>query len=546
MKFTELIELKQGKIQGFYDEATDTLAWKGIPYAERAVGELRFKAPVPVKAHEGILDCTQEAIWNIQCTPRKEIIGEEGILTLDVYRPNTEEEKLPVLVYIHGGNNQTFGSSTWKGHIFAHKTNTILVSISYRLGPFGFNNLPALQLDADPVEASGNYALLDTLEALKWMHANLEAFGGDPDNITVSGISSGGRDALAMLTSPLFKGMFSKVISYSGGLTITPPEKGQKRLAAAYAHLVVEDGIKETIAEAKAWLLTPAPEVKEYLLKLDAKRLVPLMSAAQIRMSVYPHLYGDGVVLPKEGFNCQSFNNVPVLLIAASGEFSLFCSRDKYFHDNLEKFEEKGEFYREFMFAKKYGSLMYGNFNGQGAAEMLYPNYKSDIFVNICNFGHSTDSVGEFYADRNDAFHGIVMSFITGEDMNDFPPEIIVPVPGTFDTKGAWDLKDKYMQSLADFMRTGKPSMPGSDQEWQPWTPENRVEGVFDADKEKAVLYTRKDTFSWEKLFAALDADTSISEESKQKLIKEVFNGRWFSDPIDEHYGNEDSWLSRI
>lgn len=546
MTLDTLVELKQGKVQGFLDEATNTWAWKGVPYAEKAVGELRFKAPVPVKKHEGILDCTQEATWNIQCTPRKTIIGEEGILTLDIYRPATNEENLPVLVYIHGGNNQTHGSSTWKGHKFCQRTNTMLVSISYRLGPFGFNNLPALQKDADPLEASGNFALLDTLQALKWMKENLQAFGGNPDNLTVSGISSGGRDSLAMLTSPLFKGMFEKIISFSGGLTMTEPEKGQKRLAAAYAHLVVEDGIKANIDEAKAWLLSDVPEVKEYLLKIDAKRLVPLMSAAQIRMSVYPHLYKDGVVLPKEGFDCAEINSVPVLLITAEGEFSLFCSRDKYFHDNLAKFEEKGEFYREFLFAKKYGSLMYQDFNGQGAAAKLYPNYKSDIFVNVCRFGHDTNSVSEYYAERNDAFHGIIMEFVTGEKMSAFPPEIIVPVPGTFATEGALDLVDKYMQSLADFMRTGKPSMPGSEEEWPAWTPENRAESVFDADKEKAILSVRSDAFSFEKLFAAIDADTSISEESKQKIIKEVFNGRWFSDPFDEHYGNEDSWLSRL
>ena len=104
------------------------------------------------------------------------------------------------------------------------------------------------------------------------------------------------------------------------------------------------------------------------------------------------------------------------------------------------------------------------------------------------------------------------------------------------------NLKDKYMQSLADFMRTGKPSLPGSQEEWPAWTPENRSESVFDADREKAILSVRRDAFSFEKLFADIDADTSISEASKQKIIKEVFNGRWFSAPFDEHYGNEDCW----
>src|SRR5699024_12236744 len=99
-------------------------------------------------------------------------------------------------------------------------------------------------------ENSGNYTLLDILKSLDWLANNIENFGGDSNNITVAGFSAGGRDVMAMLSSPIFEGKFQKAISFSGGLTFADESASQTVFAKAISTLVVEDGIKDSEEEA--------------------------------------------------------------------------------------------------------------------------------------------------------------------------------------------------------------------------------------------------------------------------------------------------------
>ena len=196
-----------------------------------------------------------------------DIIGSEDCLNLDIYRPNTDETNLPVLLFIHGGNNQTGTSSEIDARKLAVNANCIVVSINYRLGALGFNSLPALKT-GDINEDSGNYTLLDIAKSLDWINENIEAFGGNPNNITASGFSAGDRDIMAMLISPIFEGKFQKAIAFSGGMTISDPEESAQIIAKAIAPLVIEDNVKETEEDAYNWLLTDDTEVKYYLYSL--------------------------------------------------------------------------------------------------------------------------------------------------------------------------------------------------------------------------------------------------------------------------------------
>ena len=117
-------------------------------------------------------------------------------------------------------------------------------------------------------EDSGNYTLLDIAKSLDWINENIEAFGGNPNNITASGFSAGGRDIMAMLISPIFEGKFQKAIAFSGGMTISDPEESAQIIAKAIAPLVIEDNVKETEEDAYNWLLTDDTEVKDYLYSL--------------------------------------------------------------------------------------------------------------------------------------------------------------------------------------------------------------------------------------------------------------------------------------
>lgn len=535
--FAKQVKTEQGLINGAYDAKHQVVEWLGVPYAAPAKGELRWRGPEPAKKHKGVLECTSYAPSNMQSKNGKPV-GEEGVLTLDIVRPDTEEKKLPVLVFIHGGNNQTSNSQLLKGNMLAKETNAVYVSIQYRLGVLGFNNLPALQR-GNKLEESGNYGLLDQAAALDWVKKNIKQFGGDPENITVSGFSAGGGDVLAMLIAPVFKDKFAKMISFSGGLTVADPSLSQKVLAKKLAPLAVEDGKAADLITAEKWLLIgkgkEAKAVRNYLHNIKAERLAPVMAGAVIRMSAFPHLYADGELLPEKGFASKKLNSVPLLLLACGDEFSSFTARDVYFKDRLGQLLKDDITTREYRFANKYGSKLYGLFNGQEAASKLYPNYKEDIYVCTFDFGHSNEVVGEAFATRNGALHGIFLPFMTDQ-----------PYPfaksDAFKTAGAKELSKAFLASLAAFMRTGNPNTELLGSTWQKWNPSYRPELVFDANRVQPRIYSVNSRVSYEGILAEMDNDKTISQESRDYIIHNVLNGRWFSAGLDAKYDNASLW----
>lgn len=536
--FSNEIKTQQGIVKGSYDTKHQAVEWLGIPYAAPATGENRFKAPQKALKHTEILDCTKAAPANMQ-TKGKNVIGKEGILTLDIVRPNTDEKNLPVLVFIHGGNNQASNSRLLIGNKLAQEGNMVYVSMQYRLGLLGFNNLPALQTGSNN-DKSGNYGFLDQAAALEWLQKNISKFGGNPKNITVSGFSAGGRDVMAMLISPNFKGKFAKAISFSGGLTVANAQDSQKVIAKQLAPLVVEDGKAENTIKAQEWLLNTdkatKASVRNYLQNIKAERIAPIMAGAVIRMSAFPHLYGDGKVLPVEGFNSKKYYSVPIMMLTASDEFSSFAARDAFFNKRLKEINVNPTTTQEFTYANKYGSKLYGLFNGQESAETIYPHYKNNIYVCTFNFAHTPELVGKKYTTRTGAMHGIFMPFLTDQ------PYPFSNKQQGFDTEGAKDLSKEFIASISAFMRTGNPNTPTMKNTWVNWTPENHAEMVFDAKLDKANLYLANNYLKYEDVLAELDADNSISASSKETITHSVLGGRWFSERLDKHYNNVNMW----
>lgn len=531
-EFPAQVKTSDGIVQGVYDAKYDIVKWFGIPYAQQADGVNRWALPQKAEKYSGVKDCSQPAPANLQFNG-KDVIGQEGVLTLDVYRPDTDEKKLPVLVFIHGGNNQTSNSRLWMGDKFAKEANAVYVSVQYRLGLLGFNNLPALA-NGNALNDSGNYGLIDQAYALDWIKKNIKQFGGDADNITVSGFSAGGRDVMAMLISPLFKGKFDKAISFSGGLTVADFAESQKIIAQNLTPLVVGDGICVDENAAANWLMQDNDEVRSYLMNLPGERLAPVMAGALIRMKSFPHLYGDGKVLPKEGFGTDKFYSVPLLMLASSDEFTSFLARDQYFKNRMDKVLQDKLTTEEFVFANKYGSKFYGFFNGQQSAEDIYANYKAPMYVCMFNFGHDPAVVGEEYAVKTGATHGIFLPFLTDQ------PYPYTANTDVFTKPGPQELSDIFMASLSAFIRTGDPNNALLPQKWQAWTPQNRAEIVFDADAEHAKVYARRSDISYNGILAELEADNSLNAASKDYIIKHILNGRWFSGGLDAKYHNED------
>jgi para-nitrobenzyl esterase len=209
-----------GMVRGVATADGRIRVFKGIPYAAPPAGELRWKEPQPVRAWEGTRDasefgaqCMQGPIFDDIKFPRP---ASEDCLNLNVWTPANSGDRLPVMVWIHGGGFQAGASAEPRhdGQAFAKK-GVVLVTVNYRLGVFGFMAHPELTRESSH-HASGNYGLMDQIAALRWVKENIAAFGGNPDNVTIFGESAGSFSVSALMASPLAKGLFQKAIGESG------------------------------------------------------------------------------------------------------------------------------------------------------------------------------------------------------------------------------------------------------------------------------------------------------------------------------------------
>lgn len=252
---TEVRTVKQGKLTGVYNKDRSVEVYAGIPYAKPPVGELRWKEPQEPDDWEGIRICDHFAPMSMQSRNHplydslvtmmfyhnyrislkdnyREPVSEDS-LYLNVWKPAGEIKDAPVLVYIHGGSlmtGQTYYSE-YNGETLAGK-GVVVVNFAYRLGAFGY--LATEELIAEsPNGTTGNYGLLDQIQALKWVQQNIAAFGGDPSKVTIAGESAGASSVCALCVSPLSEGLFRYAIAESSGLTPKKPFHTFRSLADA-------------------------------------------------------------------------------------------------------------------------------------------------------------------------------------------------------------------------------------------------------------------------------------------------------------------------
>lgn len=211
-----------GTLEGTYDSGIRI--FRGIPFAQPPVGDLRWREPQPVERWEGVRSANTFGPRAMQ----RPIFGDmvfrsdgvsENCLYLNVWTPTSSaDEKLPVLVYFYGGGLLAGDGSEprYDGESMARR-GIVAVTVNYRLNIFGFFAHPELTAES-PHQASGNYGLLDQAAALQWVHDNIAAFGGDPDRITIAGESAGSFSVSAQMASPLSKDLIAGAIGESGSL----------------------------------------------------------------------------------------------------------------------------------------------------------------------------------------------------------------------------------------------------------------------------------------------------------------------------------------
>lgn len=519
--------IETGNIKGKKDTENNALEWLGVPYAQAE----RWQAPKEVDKWDDTFDATEYGEKDIQFS-NNEVVGSENELNLDIVRPDTDETDLPVLVFLHGGNNQTGHAQEIKGNTLANDSNAVYVSVNYRLGALGFNPLDALKTGSDE-ENSGNFALLDIAQALDWVEKNIETFGGNKDNVTLAGFSAGGRDVMVTLISPTFKGKYDKAISFSGGMTLSDEEESQEIFATAIAPLVVEDGLQPTEEDAKNWLLEDNNEIADYLKNLSADRLAPFMGNAGIRMSVFPHLYKDGTVIPEEGFETETFNDVPLMLVTGTNEFSLFIASDERFAEDFNSgdlFQDEQK-QAEFDYSRNYGGQLYRLSNGVDSARKLAGKYNSDIYISEIFYGDDSNVTPQL-ASTLGAFHGIFKAMLQT------PSNYAAFIGEEFDNDGAKDMSSDFKAYLKNFLASGNPNDKNL-VNWPKWSEQSEVLSISATENAKDIK-AATDSETASDILEKMQADTTLSKGVKNELNTTVLSGRWFSAPLDEIYSSQE------
>ncbi len=286
--------------------------FRGIPFAQPPVGDLRWRGPQPVKPWDNLRaavvpapPCIQPSLgWNNEFAAA----GREDCLYLDVWTPEWPAKRaLPVMVWLHGGANMGGAGGfdpLYEGYSLI-RHGVVLVVIQYRLGVFGFLAHPELTRESAH-HASGNYAILDQIAALKWVHENIATFGGDPSNVTIFGQSAGSMDAMALMTTPLSEGFFERAIGESGAI-----------ISGGINSLAVAEQIGASFA---AKLHAPVKNPIAYLRSLPAEKLKSVDAAKIAAVTV------DGWVFPQSPagvFATGKEQHLPMLVGSNAVEFPM-------------------------------------------------------------------------------------------------------------------------------------------------------------------------------------------------------------------------------
>ena len=287
------VTIDTGTLEGAVDSSTGVMVFRGIPYAAPPVGPLRWQPPRRAAQWTGVRSATQLGHNCMQHQPYSDIDPftagvSEDCLYLNVYTTSldTRGRPRPVLVWIHGGGFWAgFGGEERHNGARLAQKGAVVVTLNYRLGPFGFLAHPALAAES-PHHAAGNYGLLDQIAALEWVQRNIARFGGDPSRVAIFGESAGGMSVGSLIASPLAKGLFQRAILESGtgvGVGIASPDTAR----ANAVRLAESLGVRGTDADAAGRLRA---------LDADSVLAASLRIGAQGSPMFWPVV--DGWVLP--------------------------------------------------------------------------------------------------------------------------------------------------------------------------------------------------------------------------------------------------------
>jgi len=473
---TLVVKTKQGLVKGVI--AGNVCVWKGIPYAKAPVGALRFRDPQTPDSWTGVRDASA---FGPVCLQMKRVlvdneIQSEDCLFLNVWSPQADGKKRPVMVWIHGGGfvGGSGSNAMYDGAQLSKKGDVVLVSINYRLGPLGFlyfNDMPGAKGNFD-----SNLGIKDQVAALKWVQENIAAFGGDPEQVTIFGESAGGISVETLMSVPVAKGLFKRAIVESGPAGDVWTAKVATRLTTLY---LKEVGLTpDSVYKLKYINADTLNSAMRRLMKLAiSDSSLPKTFAPTIDGSFLPH---DLLTAIKEG---QS-KGVDLLIGTNKDEANLFAMK------KLKMAPVNEEQLRPYMSKFKPSE--------QKQLKSVYKEFpsKSSILSMITDgiftmpsikFAELQSAYANAYMYRFDwaskpikaiglgACHGIELPFVFGTFHSKLGKKVLLFA----NTRRIHQLSNEIQQNWINFARTGNPNNAGSN-DWKKYEPGTRATIIFD------------------------------------------------------------------
>jgi len=512
-----------GDIVGFIDQH-GARAWKGIPFAQAPVDELRWRAPRAPAPNEYVLEalsagdvCPQfSSALSGEEAPTSSVTGAEDCLYLNVWAP-ANASGLPVMYWIHGGGNSIGDGGSYSGAALAMQRDVVVVTINYRLGVFGWFNHPGLA-SGNPLDDSGNYGTLDAVRGLQWVQENIGQFGGDPENVTVFGESAGAFDTLAMMASPLAAGLFHRAIVQSGGFSPEPLSVAQNYVHEGghsfssqeiVAKLMIRDG---TAVDKAAAMNTQTDmsrtRLREYLRNKSAAEIYSIFDGGGFGMISLPYNLADGHVLPdlstEEIFTSSANHNmVPVILGTNRDEPALFMVRNPAYTENFLGFLPRLKDPDTYKNIVKFGADAWKHRGVDSLANFMTAAGNPDVFAYRFDWDEEPSQMGFDLSVALGAAHALEIAFVFG-DFNNFL-DYVYPMDDA-----QWALSKSMTSYWAEFAYSGNPGRGRDANEvpWLRWGEDGKRSIILDSPADQGIFMS--------------DAEVTIAS-IKQALAVEPF-----------------------
>ena len=519
------------------------LYYQDIPYAQPPIANLRWRAPKEIRSTNKVLPKTDNF-----CIQRPSnlggadgegfYVGSEDCLYLDIFVPKKikNDDRLPVMFWIHGGGNTSGLKDLYDFSKMVSKHNVIVVRINYRLGPFGWFSHPAIQDFQTGDDKTSNFGTLDIVMALKWVKKNISKFGGDDQNVTIFGESAGGHNVLSLLVSEKAKGLFHKAISMSGYTTSISvknaysPENESSTSKFSSKNVVEKLNQKFDIQSYQG--SSKIDKTRDMLLSLSSQDFFEVYAERESYEEI-PLLTADGIAIPKAGLkqslSMQEYvNAVPTMAGSNRDEVKLWLGTATYFVDldysligsvlripkvkltNEEAFEAFN-FYRSSAWKIRGVDVPLKFLASAGNYNLYAYRYDWDDhrrlviadFKKLIGAAHATEI--PLLAGNTDLVGGYPLSDLI------YPPSF----SKRYTSKN-------MMKFWTNFAKTGKPGESTNSIAWEPYMPENKLSNYMILDKKKN-LRMESDSVSFQSLTNKLLNDDRLNDLEKCVVLLQMF-----------------------